>query len=506
MNLEDRKNNIVNGGGAEAVKKQHDGGKYTARERLAMLLDKDSFVETDMLVSHHESNFGMENKFLPGDGVVTGLGKINGRPVAVFAQDFTVMGGTLGIAHARKITKIMKMAYQMRMPIIGLNDSGGARIQEGVDSQAGYGEIFYLNSLLSGVVPQISLILGPCAGGAAYSPALTDFVFVVDGISKMFVTGPNVIKTVLGEDVTQEELGGAKTLSQISGNSHFYSLSEDECFEQVRTLMSYLPQSCFDSLIVKDPFPAPKVDYSVLIPADTTLPYDVRDVIKSVCDAGEFFEVQQLYAMNMVVGFGRIEGRVVGYVANQPMYLAGVLDCDAADKASRFISVCDSYSIPIVTFEDMPGCMPGVDQEHSGVIRHGGRLIYAYSNATVPKITVILRKAYGGGYVAMNSRLIGADFVLAWPFSEIAVMGAGGAVNMIYRKELKSVENPELFRQEKIEQYKEKYANPYDAASKGYVDFVIQPNETREYIVKLLLQCGSKKVSLPEKKHGIYPS
>lgn len=503
MTLEERRKVVESGGGEKAIEKQHAAGKLTARERIRLLLDPDSFTETDEFARHQEHSFGMSSKELPGDGVITGIGKINGRPVAIFAQDFTVMGGSLGLTHARKITKIMELAQKMRMPIIGLNDSGGARIQEGVNSQAGYGEIFRLNAILSGVIPQISVILGPCAGGAAYSPALTDFVFVVDKISKMFITGPNVIKTVLGEEISQEELGGAKVLAEISGNAHFFANNETECFDQIRRVLQYLPQSNDQNPEKVETIEPHKIDISSLIPQDATQPYDVRDIIRAVSDGNIFEEVQRMYAPNIVVGFGRIDGENVGFVANQPKYLAGVLDCDASDKASRFIMLCDAYNIPIVTFEDMPGCLPGVDQEHAGVIRHGAKMLYAYTEATVAKITVILRKAYGGGYVAMNSRHIGADFVFALPNTEIAVMGSESAVNLIFKKEITEAENPEEIRQQKIKEYKEEFANPYAAAGKGYIDAIIEPQEIRGTLIKALQICKDKTETRPIKKHGI---
>jgi acetyl-CoA carboxylase carboxyltransferase component len=398
----------------------------------------------------------------------------------------------------------------MRIPLIGINDSGGARIQEGVNSLAGYGEIFYRNTLASGVIPQLSVILGPCAGGAVYSPALTDFVFVVDKISKMFITGPEVIKSVLGEEIDMESLGGARVHSEITGNAHFFANSEAECFEQIKTLLDYIPahNDCKTNICCKDDkFPGPKKSFKIekIVPVDPTKPYDVRDVIMSVTDESKFFEVQQMWAANIVVGFGRINGMTVGFVANQPLVLAGVLDCDSSDKAARFIRFCDAFNIPLVTFEDLPGYLPGVDQEHAGVIRHGAKLLYAYSEATVPKVTIILRKAYGGGYIAMNSRHLRADFVFAWPLAEIAVMGPEGAANIIFRKEIMESENPDATRKAKVEEYKQKFANPYVAASKGYIDSVIEPKDTRRYIVNALEVAKEKFVKVPDKKHGIPP-
>ena len=420
--LRQKKAIVEMGGGEKAIEKQLAMGKLPARERILALLDNKSFHEYDLFVEHEERNFGMDQKKLAGDGVITGTGTINGKPVCIYAQDFTVMGGSLGLKHARKITKIMDHALKMKIPCIGINDSGGARIQEGIGALAGYGEIFYRNTMASGVIPQISVILGPCAGGAVYSPALTDFVFVVENISKMFITGPNVIETVLGEKISQEDLGGARIHAEITGNAHFYALSEQECFKQIKDLLALLPQNNEEpAKSVSPKEPKTRKNIEDIIPASPKQPYDVRDVIKSLVDESHFMEVHELWAANIVVGFGRMGGETVGFVANQPLYLAGVLDCDASDKAARFIRFCDSFNIPIITLEDMPGYLPGVDQEHAGVIRHGAKVLYAYSEATVPKITIILRKAYGGGYIAMNSRHLGADFVFAWPSAEIAV-------------------------------------------------------------------------------------
>ncbi len=449
---------------------------------------------------------GWTKKELPGDGVVTGTGTIFGALVCIYAQDFTVAGGSLGLQHARKITKIMDHALKMRYPIIGINDSGGARIQEGVGALAGYGEIFYRNTIASGVIPQISLILGPCAGGAVYSPALTDFVFVVENISKMFITGPNVIKTVLGEDISMEDLGGARVHAEITGNAHFYSKSEMECFEQIKRLVSFIPWNNMErakSVAPKEP--ATSLNIEDVVPVDPKQPYDVRDIIKCIVDDSDFLEVQELWAANIVIGFGRMDGETVGFVANQPMVLAGVLDCDSADKAARFIRFCDSFNIPIITLEDMPGYLPGVDQEHAGVIRHGAKVLYAYSEATVPKITVILRKAYGGGYIAMNSRHLGADFMFAWPGAEIAVMGPEGAANIIFRKEIMEAEDEEAMRQEKVKEYIEKFANPHVAASRGFIDSVIEPKETRALLLHALKLSVLKEEYRPAKKHGIPP-
>lgn len=506
LTLKEKKAAVELGGGEQAIAKQKAMGKLTARERIAALLDKDSFQECDMFVKHDGRDFGMDKKDFPGDGVVTGMGTIAGSPVCIYAQDFTVSGGSLGLNHARKITKIMDLALKMKCPVIGINDSGGARIQEGVGALAGYGEIFYRNTIASGVIPQISLILGPCAGGAVYSPALTDFVFVVENISKMFITGPNVIKTVLGEEISMEDLGGARVHAETTGNAHFYAVSETACFDQVKKLLSLIPSNNTEkakSIEVHEPTTDLKIDE--VVPDDPKLPYDVRDIIKCLVDDSDFLEIHELWAANIVVGFGRMGGNTVGFVANQPMVLAGVLDCDSADKAARFIRYCDSFNIPIITLEDMPGYLPGVDQEHAGVIRHGAKVLYAYSEATVPKVTVILRKAYGGGYIAMNSRHLGADFVFAWPSAEIAVMGPDGAANIIFRKEIMAAEDQEAMRQEKVKEYTEKFANPYVAASRGFVDAVIEPSETRAYLLHTLKMSALKDEYRPAKKHGLPP-
>jgi acetyl-CoA carboxylase carboxyltransferase component len=501
-----RKETAVQGGGPKAIEKQHAQGKLTARARITALLDPQSFHECDMFVEHKCEDFGMDKKHFPGDGVVTGTGKIQGHPVCIYAQDFTVAGGSLGLMHARKITKIMDQAMKLGVPLIGINDSGGARIQEGVNSLAGYGEIFFRNTLASGVIPQISVVLGPCAGGAVYSPALTDFVFVVDKISKMFITGPEVIKTVLGEEISMEELGGARVQVEISGNAHFYAASEQECFDQINRLVTFIP---WNNKKKADPYPAapPKPECSLekVIPAEPTQPYDVRDVIRAVFDASDFFEVQEHWAANIVVGFARLQGETVGIVANQPLVLAGVLDVDSSDKAARFIRFCDAFNIPLVTLVDLPGYLPGVDQEHAGVIRHGAKILYAYSEATVPKITVILRKAYGGGYIAMCSRHLGADFLFAWPMAEIAVMGPEGAANIIFRAEIAEAADPAAMRRQKVAEYTEKFANPFIAAANGHVDAVISPQETRGFLIHALEISAHKSESRPTKKHGVPP-
>jgi acetyl-CoA carboxylase carboxyltransferase component len=496
----------LQGGGITAVEKQKQSGKLTARERIVAILDPRSFHEYDLFVEQAGKDFNMDKKFLPGDGVVTGTGTIGGHPVCIYAQDFTVAGGSLGYAHAKKITKIMDHAMSLGVPIIGINDSGGARIQEGVNALAGYGEIFFRNTAASGVIPQISVILGPCAGGAVYSPALTDFVFVVDKISKMFITGPEVIKTVLGEEITQEELGGARTHAEITGNAHFFANSEEECFHQIKTLLSFIPwnnRKKADAFSPKQPLKEYKI--ANIVPTDPTSPYDVRDVIRSIADGSEFLESQELFARNVITGFGRVDGKTVGFVANQPLVLAGVLDVDSSDKAARFVRFCDAFNIPLVTLVDLPGYLPGIDQEHAGVIRHGAKLLYAYSEATVPKLTVILRKAYGGGYIAMCSHHLRADFVFAWPSAEIAVMGSEGAANIIFRSEIKNAENPEEMRKQKVEEYKQKFANPYVAAAYGYVDAVIEPKETRHFLSHALSISDGKTEKSPERKHGIPP-
>ena len=497
----------LQGGGTQAIEKQKATGKLTARERIIALLDPKSFHEYDLFVEHAGKDFDMDKKYLPGDGVVTGTGTINGYPVCIYAQDFTVAGGSLGFMHAKKITKIMDHAMKLKVPIIGINDSGGARIQEGVNSLAGYGDIFYRNTQASGVIPQISVILGPCAGGAVYSPALTDFVFVVDKISKMFITGPEVIKTVLGEEISMEELGGARVHAEITGNAHFFAESEQECFDQIKQLVSFIP---WNNIKKADTFPKknPKTrKYKIeeIIPSDPKTPYDVRDVIRAIVDDSEFFEIQELYAANIVIGFARLEGQTVGFVANQPMVLAGVLDVDSSDKAARFIRYCNAFNIPLCTLVDLPGYLPGIEQEHAGVIRHGAKVLYAYSEATVPKITLIMRKAYGGGYIAMCSHHLKADFVFAWPTAEIAVMGPEGAANIIFRKEINSAENPEEMRRQKIKEYKKKFANPYVAAAYGYIDAVIEPAETRIFLAHALEISNNKTEIPPHKKHGIPP-
>ncbi|MDR2684358.1 MAG: acyl-CoA carboxylase subunit beta [Prevotellaceae bacterium] len=493
------------GGGEKAIEKQKAIGKLTARERIDSILDPGSFNEYDMFIEAANNDLGTNKNHVPGDGVITGMGTIEGHPVCIYAQDFTVVGGSLGYMHAKKICKIMDHALKLKMPVIGINDSGGARIQEGVNALAGYGEIFYRNTKASGIIPQISVILGPCAGGAVYSPALTDFVFVVDNISKMFITGPEVIKSVLGEDISQEDLGGARTHAEITGNAHFFAKSEKECFTQIRKLVSYIPWSNAKKAEEFIPRNPKKHYFEQIVPADSRKPYDIRNVIRGITDSSEFLEVHELFAANIVVGFGRVNGQSVGFVANQPAVMAGVLDVDASDKAARFIRYCDAFNIPLVTLVDLPGYLPGADQEHAGVIRHGAKILYAYSEATVPKITVILRKAYGGGYIAMCSSHLHADFVFAWPLAEIAVMGSEGAANIIFRKEIAESDNPEKTRAAKIAEYRKKFANPYAAAAYGYIDAVIDPAATREMVAHALDVSKNKSEVMPHRKHGIPP-
>ncbi|MFC1531908.1 acyl-CoA carboxylase subunit beta [Thermodesulfobacteriota bacterium] len=502
-----RASKLLVGGGEASLQKQKKNGKMSARERIDAILDSDTFFETDLFVEHSASDFGMKGKQLAGDGVVTGFGKVDGRSMAIFAQDFTVVGGTLGKAHAGKVVKIMDSAGDMGIPLIGINDSGGARIQEGVDSLCGYGDIFFRNTQLSGVVPQISVILGPCAGGAVYSPALTDFVFVVDKISNMFITGPQVIKSVLGEEISVEELGGAKTHSTTTGNVHFFAETEREAFEQIRKLLSFLPSNCNEHPTVDDDPKPPQqpLNPNDVLPEDRKKSYNVKDIIKGIVDNSDFFEVQKYFAKNIVVGFGRLSGRSVGIIANQPRYLAGVLDVNASDKAARFIRFCDAFNIPLLTLVDTPGYLPGIDQEHSGIIRHGAKILYAYSEATVPKLTVVMRKAYGGAYVAMCSRHLGATFVIAWPTGEIAVMGPEGAANIIFRKEIAASNDPEATRKKMVQQYEEKFANPYIAASRGYVDLIVEPHKTREALINALSMAKTKKSLVFKRRHGNMP-
>jgi acetyl-CoA carboxylase carboxyltransferase component len=496
------------GGGKEKIEEQHKKGKLTARERIEILLDKGTFEEFDRFVTHHCYDFGMEKKRILGDGVITGYGKIKGRPVFVFSQDFTVFGGSLSYQYAQKICKIMDLAMQNGVPIIGLNDSGGARIQEGVVSLAGYAEIFWRNVMASGVIPQISAIMGPCAGGAVYSPALTDFIFMVEKTSYMFITGPEVIKAVTGEIVTFEELGGARVHAEKSGIAHFIAKDDYECLEKIRTLFEYLPlNNLEDPPYVETDDPEDRIceELDEIVPDDPNLPYDMKKVIESIVDTGTFFEVHEHYAQNLIVGFARMGGKVVGIVAQNPLHLAGALDIDASIKGARFVRFCDAFNIPLIILEDVPGFLPGVQQEHGGIIKHGAKLLYAFSEATVPRITVITRKSYGGAYCVMSSKQIRGDINFAWPTAEIAVMGPDGAVNIIFRKELEKSENPEKLREKLIKEYREKFANPYVAASYGYIDDVIEPRETRKKIISALKMLENKSAKLPPKKHGNIP-
>jgi propionyl-CoA carboxylase beta chain len=505
--LYDRRREVELGGGDEKIDKQHEKGKLTARERIDILVDPGSFVELNPFIEHRCTDFGLEGVQGPGDGVVTGYGKVNGKPIYLFSQDFTVFGGALGEMHAKKISHVMDLAVKNGAPFIGLNDSGGARIQEGVVSLDGYGHIFYRNAVYSGVIPQISVIMGPCAGGAVYSPAITDFVFMVDETSQMFITGPKVIETVTGEKISSEDLGGAKVHNSISGNAHFRGRTEEEVLQEVRRLLTYLPQNNEEKppRLDADEEDDYRANLTDLIPFDAIRPYDVRTVINEIVDEGSFMEVQKEFAKNIVVGLARIKGEVVGLVCNQPKFMAGGLDIDSSDKASRFIRFCDSFNIPLITFEDVTGFFPGIKQEHGGIIRHGAKILYAYSEATVPKMTVILRKAYGGAYVALNSKSIGADLVFAWPNAEIAVMGPQGAANIIFAREIASSDNPEELREQKIEEYREKFANPYVAASRGMVDDVIDPRETRIKLIQGLEMMRNKREERPKKKHGNIP-
>jgi propionyl-CoA carboxylase beta chain len=508
--FERRIDEAVHAGSARAVEKQHARGKKTARERIDMLLDEGSFVELDELARHRSTNFGQEANRPYGDGVVTGYGTVDGRPVCVFAQDFTIFGGSLGEVFGEKIVKVMDLAMKTGCPVVGINDSGGARIQEGVVSLGLYGEIFFRNVRASGVVPQISLVMGPCAGGAVYSPAVTDFTVMVDHTSHMFITGPDVIKTVTGEDVGFEELGGARTHNTKSGNAHYLASDEQDAIDYVKALLSYLPSNNMDpapSFPVETQLAPSATDEALdaLIPDSANQPYDMHKVIEAVLDDGDFLEVQPLYAQNIIVGFGRLEGRSVGVVANQPSHYAGTLDIAASEKAARFVRTCDCFNIPVVTFVDVPGFLPGTGQEWEGIIRRGAKLIYAYAEATVPKLTVITRKAYGGAYVVMGSKHLGADLNLAWPTAQIAVMGAQGAVNILYRSELAEAQDEAAKRADLITEYEDALCNPYLAAERGYVDLVIRPSSTRAHLIRGLRTLATKRESLPPKKHGNIP-
>ena len=506
--LRQKRDKLLEGGGADRIEKQRAAGKSTARERLDALYDAGTFVEIDVFAESRAVEFGMAAKRIPGDGVVAGYGSVGGRLVFAASQDFTVIGGSLGETHARKIVKVMDMAVKMGAPFISLNDSGGARIEEGLDALYGYGEIFTRNTHASGVIPQISVIMGPCAGGAVYSPAITDFIFIVDKTANMFITGPQVVSAVTGENVTAEQLGGAHTHTAISGVAHIRAADETSCFIQLKRLLGFLPDNN-----LSDPEYAPVSDVperlapelDSIIPDEANKAYDVKDVLLPIVDGGDFFEIQPDYARNIVIGFGRMNGGTVGFIANQPNHLAGSLDVNSSDKAARFVRFCDCFNIPIVTLTDVPAFLPGVGQEHNGIIRHGAKLLYAFAEATVPKLNVILRKAYGGAYIAMNSRHLGADMVFAWPSAEIAVMGPDGAANIIFRKEIADAADPVKARADKINEYSEKFSNPYVAAARGYVDDVIAPSETRARLISALEMLSSKRETRPAKKHGNIP-
>ena len=512
--LKKRMREAVKGGGSKAIEKQKAIGKKTARERIIAILDPKSFHEYDMFVKHAGKDFDMDKKFLPGDGVITGTGTMSGYPVCIYAQDFTVAGGSLGWAHAKKITKIMDHALKLKVPLIGINDSGGARIQEGVNALAGYGEIFYRNTKASGVIPQISVILGPCAGGAVYSPALTDFVFMVDKVSKMFITGPEVIKTVLGEEISMEELGGAKVHSETTGNAHFFAESEEECFYQIKQLISFIPWNNEKKAETFPKKPPKTRQYNIddIMPADPRQPYDVRKVIKSICDDSEFFEVQELFAANIVIGFGRIAGQTIGFVANQPLVLAGVLDVDSSDKAARFIRYCDAFNVPLVTLVDLPGYLPGIDQEHAGVIRHGAKLLHSYAHLTNPKVTIVLRRSYGGGNIVMGAVRMTPDFIYGWPTMEFAPTGPETVVHAVFHKELAKAKKEGNY-DEGFNSYlsvlKEQFSvlNMSKNWTTSYtVHEIIDPRDTRSKIINALRSLGEKREFQLKKKRSIKPA
>jgi len=505
--LQDKIAAAMMGGGADKIEKQHEKGKLTARERVHFLLDSGSFEEIGMLVTHRSSDFGMEKQLIPGDGVVTGYGTIDGRLVYIFAQDFTVFGGALSETHAEKICKVMDLAMENGAPVIGLNDSGGARIQEGVSSLGGYADIFYRNVMASGVIPQISAIMGPCAGGAVYSPAMTDFTIMVENTSYMFVTGPNVVKTVTNEEVTAEELGGASAHSTKSGVTHLTAGNDIDCIAKIRRLLSYLPQNC-EGLPASLPFePGEEIRMGLrdIVPENANQPYDMRDVVQGIVDEGSFMEIHENYAENLIVGFARLAGRSIGIVGNQPISLAGVLDVDSSRKGARFVRSCDCFNIPLLVLVDVPGFLPGTDQEWNGIIVNGAKLLYAFSEATVPRVTLITRKAYGGAYDVMNSKHIGADMNFAWPSAEIAVMGAKGASEIIFRREIQAADDPEAMLAEKEQEYKELFANPYRAVGRGFIDEVIDPRDTRRKLIKAFAMLENKAKKLPKKKHGNIP-
>ena len=506
--LKELRSKIELGGGQKRIDSQHEKGKLTARERINLLFDEGTFVELDAFVKHRCVNFGMEKEDTPGEGVVTGYGYVEGRLVYAYAQDFTVVGGSLGEMHAAKICKVQDLALKMGAPIVGINDSGGARIQEGVDALSGYGKIFFRNTISSGVIPQITAIMGPCAGGAVYSPAITDFIFMVDKTSQMFITGPQVIKTVTGEEVTAEDLGGAMTHNRTSGVAHFLTANDEACLAEIRRLLGFLPLNNMETAPIfetEDDINKILPELNEIIPDNPNKPYDIKDVITKLADNGEFYEVHQYFAQNIVTGFIRMGGQSVGVIANQPKVLAGCLDINASDKAGRFIRTCDCFNIPILNLVDVPGFLPGTSQEYGGIIRHGAKMLYAYSEATVPKITLILRKAYGGAYIGMCNKELGADIVLAWPSAEIAVMGPEGAANIIFRKEISDSENPQETRAQLIANYKGEFATPYKAAERGYVDDVIEPAATRPRLIDALNMLSSKRETRPPKKHGNLP-
>ena len=506
--LADLERRAERGGGDDRLKRQHDAGKLSARERIDLLFDPGSFDEVDKLVTHRCLDFGMDEQIVPGDGVVAGAGRVEGRPVYAFAQDFTVFGGSLSETNAAKIVKIMDLAMKMGAPVVGLNDSGGARIQEGVLSLGGYADIFLRNTLASGVIPQISAIMGPCAGGAVYSPAITDFNIMVEGTSYMFVTGPDVLRTVTHEEVTKEELGGAKTHNETSGVAHFSTPDDRECLQLIRELLGYLPSNNLDGpprRETSDPIDREDEALDRLVPASPNQPYDMHDLVHAIADEGAFLEVHRDYARNIIVGFARLGGRSVGIVANQPAHLAGTLDIDASVKAARFVRFCDAFNIPLVTFEDVPGFLPGTRQEYGGIIRHGAKLLFAYAEATVPKVTVITRKAYGGAYCVMSSKHIRTDVNFAWPTAEIAVMGPEGAVNILYKREIETAADPATQRAKRVEEFREKFANPYVAASRGFIDEVIRPRQTRARLIAALARLETKRDKNPPKKHGNIP-
>lgn len=506
--LRQRREKIKQGGGAKRIDAQHAKGKLTARERLNLLFDEGTFVELDAYVTHRCTNFNMADTEAPGEGVVTGYGMVDDRLVYAFAQDFTVLGGSLGEYHAEKIVKVQDNALKVGAPVVGLNDSGGARIQEGVNALSGFGKIFYRNTISSGVIPQISAIMGPCAGGAVYSPAITDFVFMVDKTSQMFITGPQVIKTVTGEEVSAEQLGGAMTHNSISGVAHFLASNDEDCINQIKNLLSYLPSNNMETPPVygtEDDQNRLNIELDSFMPDNPNKPYDVYEIIKELVDNGEYLDVQEYFAKNMVTCFARLDGQTIGIIANQPKVLAGCLDIDASDKAARFIRRCDAFNIPILSIVDVPGFLPGTGQEYGGIIRHGAKMLYAYSEATVPKLTLITRKAYGGAYIGMCNKELGADIVMAWPSSEIAVMGPEGAANIVFKNDISNADDPIGKRQEKIQEYKDQFANPYKAAERGYVDDIIEPSMTRPRLINAFDMLASKRQSLPPKKHGNIP-